>query len=93
MAVVKDIVSPDKTYQVVAVEKSEPPVGIEGGDWYRYVIALEDKTIIGNQRGTLKQVTEYATECAQNLSSRVARGTSSWSSRNKKGSEPVKIKK
>ena len=84
MAAIKDAVSPDKTYHVVAVEKTEPPVGIEGGNWYRYVIAQEEETIVGNRRGTLKQVTQYANECAENLSSRVARGTSSWSSRKKK---------
>lgn len=84
MAAIKDAVSPDKTYQVVSVEKTDPPAGIEGGTWYRYVIALEEESIVGNRRGTLKQVTEYANECALNLSSRVARGTSSWASRNKK---------
>lgn len=82
MAVIEEAVSPDKTYQVVEVEKTDPPVGIEGGNWYRYVIALEGKTIVGNRRGTLKQVTEYAKECARNLSTRVARG--SWSTRKKK---------
>ncbi len=84
MAAVKDAISPDKTYQVVAVEKAEPPVGIEDGNWYQYVIALEGETIVGSRRGTLNEVTEYAYECAQNLSSRVGRGTSSWSSSKKK---------
>ena len=84
MAVIKTAISPDKTYQVISVEKSDPPVGIEDGSWYRYVIALEGEKIIGNRRGTLKQVREYAEESAENLSSRVARGTSSWSSRKKK---------
>jgi len=84
MAVIRDAVSPDKTYHVVTVEKVEPPAGIDDGSWYRYVIALEDETIVGNRRGTLNQVTQYANECAENLSSRVARGTSSWSSRHKK---------
>ena len=84
MATVKDAISPDKTYQLVTVEKAEPPVGIEDGNWYRYVIALESESIVGSRRGTLEQVTAYAYECAQNLSSRVGRGTSSWSSRKKK---------
>jgi hypothetical protein len=84
MAAIKDAVPPSKTYQVVTVEKTEPPVGIDSGDWYQYVIALEEETIVGSRRGTLKQVTEYANECAENLSSRVGRGTSAWSSRNKK---------
>ena len=84
MAAIKDAVSPDKTYQVVAVEKTEPPGGTEDVNWYRYIIALEDETIIGGRRGTLQEVTQYANECAENLSSRVGRGTSSWTSRKKK---------
>ncbi len=84
MAAIKNAISPDKTYQVVSVEKTDPPVGIEDGSWYRYVIALEGEKIVGNRRGTLQQVREYAEESALNLSSRVARGTSSWSSRKKK---------
>lgn len=86
MTNVKPAVSPDKSYQVVAVEKADPPEGIKGGNWYRYIIELEGKTIVGNRRGTLKQVTEYARECAENLSTRVARGASYWSTRNNKKS-------
>lgn len=84
MTVVKDAISRDKTYQLVEVEKTDPPAGIEGGSWYRYVIALEGESIVGNRSGTLKQVTEYATECAENLSARYARGTSTWSPGGKK---------
>lgn len=84
MTAIKPAISPDKGYQVVAVEKTEPPEGIKGGNWYRYVIELEGKCIIGNRRGTLKQVTEYANECAENMSNRFARGRSYWSSRSKK---------
>lgn len=78
MPMIKNAVSPEKTYQVVSVEKTDPPVGIDSGNWYRYVIALEDRQIVGNMRGTQKQVTAYARECAKNLSSRVGRGTSAW---------------
>lgn len=81
---IEDTASPDRTYQVVTVEKTEPPAGIEEGSWYRYVIGYADETIVGNRRGTLKEVTEYANECAENLSFRAARGTSPWTSRNKR---------
>jgi hypothetical protein len=85
MVAIKDAVSPDKTYHVVTVEKTEPPTGMEGGSWYRYVIALdEDETIVGNRLGTLEQVTQYANECAENISARAARGASTWASRRKK---------
>jgi len=84
MTVNKEAISRDKTYRVEAVEKTERPAGIETGTWYRYVITLEDKTIIGNRSGTRTQVTEYAKECAANLSARYARGTSTWSSSKKR---------
>lgn len=74
METFKDAVAPEKTYHVVSVVKTEPPAGIEGGTWYRYEIALESNSIVGNRRGTLQQVTEYARDCAENMSARVARG-------------------
>jgi len=45
MAAIKPAVSPDKSYQVVTVEKTDPPEGITGGSWYRYVIELDGQTI------------------------------------------------
>lgn len=84
MAAIKKVVSRDKIYHVAAVEKIDTPAGVEGGNWYRYVIALEDEAIVGNRRGTLEQVTQHANECAESLSARSVRGTSTWSSRNKK---------
>jgi len=84
MSAIKPAVSPDKAYQVVTVEKADPPEGLIGGNWYRYVIELEGQSIVGVRRGTLKQVTEHAKECAENMSNRFARGRTHWSSRNKK---------
>lgn len=82
MAAIKPAVSPEKGYQVVTVEKTEPPKGAQGGSWYRYIIALDDQSIIGSRRGTLQQVTDYASECAENMSNRFARGQTHWSRRN-----------
>lgn len=84
MAAIKPAVSPDKSYQVVTVEKTDPPEGATGGSWYRYVIELEGQTIVSSRRGTLKQVTEYAKECAENMSNRFSRGRSDWAKRNAK---------
>jgi len=84
MAALKPAVSPDKGYQVVSVEKTDPPEGVTGGNWYRYVIELEGQTIVSSRRGTLKQVTEYAKECAANMSNRFSRGRSHWSKRTDK---------
>jgi hypothetical protein len=84
MSALKPAASPDKSYEVVTVEKTDPPDGTSGGNWYRYVIELEGQAIVGRRRGTLKQVTEHAKQCAENMSNRFARGRSHWSSRNKK---------
>lgn len=84
MTAIKPAVSPETCYEVVTVEKTNPPEGANGGNWYRYVIELEGQSIVGNRRGTLKQVTEYAKECAENMSNRFYRGRSHWTSRNKK---------
>jgi hypothetical protein len=84
MSAVKRAVSADRTYRVVSVEKTEPPAGIEGGSWYCYIITLDSETIVGNRRGTLRQVTQYAEDSAQNLSVRVTHGISPWSSRRNK---------
>ena len=82
MSALKPAVSPDKGYRVVTVEKIDPPEGAGGGSWHRYVIELEGQNIVGTRRGTLKQVTEYARECAANMSTRFSRGRSHWSKRN-----------
>jgi len=84
MSAIKPAISPDKGYRVVTVEKTDPPEGASGGSWYRYVIELDEQSIVGNRRGTLKQVTEYARECAENMSARFSRGRSHWSKRNEK---------
>lgn len=67
----------------MSVEKTDPPIGIEDGSWHRYVLALDNETLVGVRRGTLQQVTEYANEYAEMVSSRAGRGTSTWSTRKK----------
>ncbi|MDH5631802.1 MAG: hypothetical protein OEZ10_02280 [Gammaproteobacteria bacterium] len=66
--------SPEESYHVLSVEKAERPAGIKDGNWYRYEIALGRNTLVGNRRGTLQQVTQYAEDCARNMSERIARG-------------------
>jgi len=46
-----------QSYEIVSVKRAEPPQGVEGSDWYRYVIAFEGTdTIHGYRQGTLKAV-------------------------------------
>lgn len=72
-------------YLVKVVEKTEPPEGCDGNNWYRYVLERNGSTLVGQRRGTLSQVTRYAEELAEEANSRRGgKGPSQWSSRSKK---------
>lgn len=76
----------DIDYKVVSVEKTDPPEGADGGNWYRYVVGRGDSSsLVGSRRGTLKQVTEHAETLADDLNARSGRkGKSVWAPRQQK---------
>ncbi len=58
-------------YQIVSVQRAEPPPGGEGSYWYRYVIAFEGtNTIDGCRQGGLKAVTREVEEIVAQLNER-----------------------
>lgn len=57
-------------YTLISVEKTDPPSGVEGGNWYRYIVGRGSSSLVGKRRGTLKQVTEHAETLAEDLNSR-----------------------
>ncbi len=57
-------------YKIVSVERTETPPGVEGSDWYRYVIAQGSNTINGFRQGKLKAVTEAVEEIVDQLNER-----------------------
>ena len=63
-------------YQVATVEKTSSPEGGQGENWFRYVLSSGRSQITGLHRGTLDEVTEYATGCAELVNSRSAIGKS-----------------
>ena len=63
-------------YNVELVEECGAPDGLEGDNWYRYVIGEGRDRIEGKQPGTLSSVTRYADGFAEELNSRNARGGS-----------------
>ena len=63
-------------YQVASVEKATGPGGSAGDDWYRYELTSGPSSITGFHRGTLDEVTEYATECAAAFNLRSMKGKS-----------------
>ncbi len=71
-------------YMVKTVEKTDAPAGCEGNNWYRYVLERNGSTLVGQRRGTLSQVTDYAEELAREANSRRGgKGPSQWSTRSK----------
>lgn len=67
----EDTVIPE-VYSIVSVDKIDAPDGSDGNDWYRYVVARDNSEIVGQMRGTLKQVNNYAKEFVDNLNVRAA---------------------
>lgn len=63
-------------YQVASVESVPSPIAGAGDEWYRYELKSGPSSITGMHRGTLEEVTEYATECAAAFNMRSMKGKS-----------------
>ena len=61
---------PERRYQVMTVEKTSSPDGSSDSDWYRYVIEVPGSTLTGTRCGTRQEVTRFASDYVENLSSR-----------------------
>lgn len=57
-------------YRVVSVTKATPPTGMEGADWYRYVLEGGHSPITGWRRGSLADVKAFAQISADELNER-----------------------
>ena len=57
-------------YEIVSVQRGEPPAGAEGSDWHNYVIAQGANTIQGCRQGSLKLVTGAVEEIVAQLNER-----------------------
>lgn len=61
------------SYEIVSVRLVEPPTGMEGSNWHRYVIAFEgNNSIQGCRQGNLKVVTGAVEEIVAQLNERHA---------------------
>ncbi len=61
----------EQPYEIVSVQRAEPPPGAEGSHWYRYVIAFEGtNNIHGCRQGGLKAVTRAVEELVVQLNER-----------------------
>jgi hypothetical protein len=58
-------------YEIVSIERAEPPTGGKGSYWYRYVIAFEgSNSITGYRQGSLKAVTSRVVDIIAQLNER-----------------------
>ena len=60
-------------YHVIKVEKTTPPEGMLGENWYLYVIqkgSLTNTIMDCKKTGTLESVTEHAKDVAETINSR-----------------------
>jgi len=61
----------EQPYEIVSVQRAEPPPGGKGTNWYRYVIAFEGTdNIHGCRQGGLKAVTTAVEEMVGQLNER-----------------------
>ncbi len=61
-------------YQIDSVDQTSMPAGMDGADWYRYVLVSGSARIVGYRKGTLEAVTEFAQSCAEDFNMRNAVG-------------------
>jgi len=58
-------------YEIVSIERAEPPAGGKGSNWYRYVIAFEgNNSIIGCRQGSVRAVTSSVVDMIALLNER-----------------------
>ncbi len=58
-------------YEIVSIQRAEPPLDGKGSNWYRYVIAFEgSNSITGCRQGSLKAVTSGVVEMIAQLNER-----------------------
>jgi hypothetical protein len=76
--------SKESGYYVVSVEKANPPEGMSGSNWHRYIIQRGEQKIEGLQPGRLKEVTKHAEAFAESLNERFAKSGYTYGTRKKK---------
>ena len=57
-------------FELVTLEKTQPPVNGDTGSWYRYVIANKITEVSGHRRGSKREVTEFVVSNIKRLNAR-----------------------
>ena len=76
-------------FNVMSIEKTSTPEGMDGDNWYQYVVGQGSSEIKGLTMGTLKQVTEHANSVANDLNDR-SKGKKPGYSSNQNSKTPAK---
>ncbi len=69
------------TYNLISVDPTAAPEGIDARHWCRYIIARDASTVVGYRRGTAQQVTQHARYCVEELNARANGRVQSYRSR------------
>lgn len=93
MSVAKGAAPSTSLFSVVSVEKTTPPAGAEGDNWYKYIVSRDNSEIVGSMQGSLQQVTNYAKEFVENLNTRAStpKGRSTWAPTPSQKTPPKKV--
>ena len=57
-------------FELVTIEKTQPPVQNAGGNWYHYTIANKITSVSGHRRGSKAEVSSFIDSCIQRLKTR-----------------------
>jgi hypothetical protein len=71
-------------YNVKSIEKTDPPDGMQGDNWYHYVIGQGNSKIEGFRTGSLKSVTQHVNTYTEELNERIRTGGSTYAQRKTK---------
>ena len=71
----------ERLFKVTSVEKTDPPEGATGDNWFQYTIGEGDSAITGKRAGSMTSVRKHAREFAKNLNQRSAAGYSAYALR------------
>lgn len=66
-------------YSLDRIEKIAPLAGMQGDDWYRYIVKRKNGEIVGNRCGSYQQVSDYAQSFTDGLNERAnILGNTAW---------------
>ncbi len=72
----RPVLGQGEPFTLKSIRKEQPPAGVEGIDWHRYVITQADNTIVGHRQGSTSSVRLAIEEIVLHLNERRVRYSS-----------------